>query len=216
MTSGVRVTVRFPTPRGCRLAELAADPDVSIEHTATGFSPPGGGGAVTDVLVDSDGPLADFDGTVVFSYGTTDVYRVPHTGDERCPCAVLGEHDCPIYRYTARDGELTVVFHVEDFERLQSIIADLRDRCAPVNVRSLLQPPLEAESVNSVFVNQGRLTDRQQEVLHTAYERGYFEHPKGANATEIATELGISQSTFSEHLNVAQQKLFSDLFDGQR
>ena len=58
-----------------------------------------------------------------------------------------------------------------------------------------------------MFVDRGRLTDRQREVLQTAYDMGYFDHPKRANASEVAAALDISPSTFTEHLAVAQQKI---------
>ena len=65
-----------------------------------------------------------------------------------------------------------------------------------------------------MFVNRGKLTDRQREVLQTAYKMGYFERPKRANATEIAAELDISQSTFTEHLVTAQRKILEDVLEG--
>ena len=36
---------------------------------------------------------------------------------------------------------------------------------------------------------------------------GYFDHPKGANAGDVADALDISRSTFTEHLAAAQTKL---------
>jgi predicted DNA binding protein len=51
------------------------------------------------------------------------------------------------------------------------------------------------------------LTDRQQETLKRAFALGYFKRPREATAAEIADELGISQSTFSEHVREAQRRL---------
>lgn len=42
---------------------------------------------------------------------------------------------------------------------------------------------------------------------------GYFDHPKGANATEVADVLDITQATFAEHLSAAQRKLLSTILD---
>ena len=64
-----------------------------------------------------------------------------------------------------------------------------------------------------VFVDRGKLTDRQHEVLRTAYDMGYFERPRGANATEVAASLDINPSTFTEHLLSAQRKLLGDVLE---
>ena len=92
-------------------------------------------------------------------------------------------------------------------------MATLRERFPSVDVQRLLQPPLEGTPEEQVFVNRGRLTDRQREVLQIAFERGYFERPRRANATELAAELDISGSTFTEHLVAAQRKILDDVLD---
>ena len=51
------------------------------------------------------------------------------------------------------------------------------------------------------------LTDRQREVLRTAYRRGYFEVPRAASAEDIAAELDIGPSTVVEHLRRAERNL---------
>jgi predicted DNA binding protein len=57
----------------------------------------------------------------------------------------------------------------------------------------------------------GQLTERQYETLSTAYEMGYFDQPRQASAVECATALGISQSTFSQHLRVALRKVLDGM-----
>lgn len=58
-----------------------------------------------------------------------------------------------------------------------------------------------------------RLTDKQQEVLRTAYRRGYFSWPRRTTAEECANELGIAQPTFSQHIRAAQEKVVGRLFE---
>jgi predicted DNA binding protein len=48
-------------------------------------------------------------------------------------------------------------------------------------------------------------------VLRTAHQLGYFEHPKGANAGEVAESLDITTATFIQHLSAAQQKLLDSV-----
>lgn len=57
------------------------------------------------------------------------------------------------------------------------------------------------------------LTDRQRQVIETAYEMGYYEVPKTVSSTEIAAELGVDPSTVSEHLQRAERNLIEDVLD---
>lgn len=75
------------------------------------------------------------------------------------------------------------------------------DRAAPLFTRRELDQAVDA-----------MLTPRQREVLVTAYHRGYFESPREQSGTEIADELGVTQPTFSQHLRIAERRVFSLLF----
>lgn len=207
MRSGIRATVGFTAPAGCPVARSAVAADAAVESVATSVT--ADDRPVTEFLLDSPAENVDMD--PVFSYGDADVYRVEHAGD--CPCSCLGSFGCPIHRYVAEPGDLTLVFHAESFEQLQDVMGTLREEFPSADVQQLLQPPLSGSPDDRRFVNRGKLTDRQLEVLRTAYREGYFERPKGANATELAEALGISRSTFTEHLVAAQRKLFDDVFD---
>jgi PAS domain S-box-containing protein len=57
------------------------------------------------------------------------------------------------------------------------------------------------------------LTDRQQEVLRTAYFAGFFEWPRRSTGEEVADMLGVSQPTVNRHLRHSQQRLLEQLFD---
>lgn len=212
MASGIRATVAFSDPGDCPVAAASRTADGPIEQVSASVSLPGQDGSVTEFLARGEVPERD-DIEPIFSYGEMHVYRTSHSGDPRCPCEYLGLHSCPVHRYTADDGRLTLVFHARDFDTLQTVMNVLQAEFPSVDVQQLLQPPLEGDPEERVFVNRGKLTDRQLEVLRTAYGMGYFQRPKGANATEIAERLDIAQSTFTEHLVAAQRKLFADLLE---
>lgn len=212
MSSGIRATVSFSGLLDCPLAECSEAAEGAIEQVSTSVTLPGAEGSVTEFVAECPS-AGDVDAEPIFSYGTATVYRTRHDGEKRCPCECLGRHGCPVHRYVADDGELTLVFHAADFETLQAAIEDLRETYSSLDVQQLLQPPLEGTTEERVFVNRGKLTDRQHEALETAYEMGYFERPKGANATEVARRLDITQSTFTEHLMTAQRKLLADILD---
>ncbi|WP_135807004.1 helix-turn-helix domain-containing protein [Halorussus marinus] len=55
------------------------------------------------------------------------------------------------------------------------------------------------------------LTNRQREVVETAWEMGYYEVPREVPASAVAAELGLDGSTVSEHLQRAERNLLSEL-----
>lgn len=55
------------------------------------------------------------------------------------------------------------------------------------------------------------LTDRQEEVLRTAVRTGYYEVPRGATTSEVASELELDPSTVTEHLQRAERALLTRL-----
>jgi len=57
------------------------------------------------------------------------------------------------------------------------------------------------------------LTDRQLEVLRTAYYAGYFDWPRGSSGEDIAEMLGVTQPTVSRHLRLGQRELLAQLLE---
>jgi len=57
------------------------------------------------------------------------------------------------------------------------------------------------------------LTDRQEEVLRTAVEMGYYRENRETTQAELAEELGISAGTAGEHLRKIEARVFSELAD---
>lgn len=54
------------------------------------------------------------------------------------------------------------------------------------------------------------LTDEQQDTLVTAYERGYFEVPRGITLTDLAEELDISHQALSERLRRGEKSVLEN------
>lgn len=57
-----------------------------------------------------------------------------------------------------------------------------------------------------------RLTDRQQEVVETAVDMGYYDVPRTASQVDIATELNAAPSTIAEHLRKAESRMMRTRF----
>lgn len=69
------------------------------------------------------------------------------------------------------------------------------------------------ESVPWLTLLSEKLTEKQHNVLRTAYCNGYFEPNRSQTGAEIASSLGIAQSTFSKHIRAAQRNLFSAIWN---
>jgi len=57
------------------------------------------------------------------------------------------------------------------------------------------------------------LTNRQLEVLRTAYFAGFFEWPRESTGEEVAALLEVTQPTVNRHLRIGQQRLLTQLFE---
>ena len=239
MSSGIRATVVFAAHDVCPIVRISLVTDSVIDNVSTSVAssttvdadsatdscsnPTARSGdsddanpvvgSVTEFVVDAAAPPEDVPADLVFSYGDKHIYRLVHDGTIGCPCECLGEFGCPPHRYVARHGTLELVFHAAGYDQLQAVIGELRERFPGTDIRRLVRSPSGDEKSDTVFVDRGKLTDRQLEVLRIAYEKGYFDRPRSTNATELAAELGINQSTFSEHLVAAQTKLLADVFE---
>jgi hypothetical protein len=53
------------------------------------------------------------------------------------------------------------------------------------------------------------LTDRQHEIVRTAYEMGHYEVPRSVTTAEVAKEFDLDRSSVSEHLQRAERNLLS-------
>ncbi|MDX1745970.1 MAG: helix-turn-helix domain-containing protein, partial [Halobacteriales archaeon] len=81
----------------------------------------------------------------------------------------------------------------------------------PPAVRDELDVEQLTEYVPDVFTLQAGLTARQREILDTAVDIGYYDDPRRATVADVASELGINQSTASEHLRKLEARVFRTL-----
>lgn len=56
-----------------------------------------------------------------------------------------------------------------------------------------------------------QLSENQKKAVHLAVENGYYNYPKKIDMRKLAKIMGISLSTFQEHLKKAESKLIPDL-----
>lgn len=223
--SGIRAELVFESPATCPVASASESVDGPITDVSWGPDVDGGiteqftasdcDGTAVDDQQSNEKPLdsqpCNSEVEEVFDYGSRQVYEFERSEGHPCICEHIEFEVGPVTETYASDGDLHVTLHAGDMDHLRDLIGSLKDRFGQVRIEYLIQGRDEQEESELVPVDLRRLTARQREVLETAHQMGYFEYPRGANASEVATALGIQPSTFTEHLNTAQTKLLDEL-----
>lgn len=203
--TGLRAELAVSDPGDCPLASLSRDVSGALEDVNWTRS---NGGPVTEEF--STAAALDDEGSVpVFSEGHKQTYHVQRDTDP-CACELVEEAGYPLANVDVRDGQLAVTLNLPDAEALREVVTILSEVSDTVEVLYLVRDANEDES-DPIVVDRGQLTDRQREVLEVAYDAGYFEYPRQSSAGEVAERLGISRSTFAEHLAAAQSRLFETI-----
>lgn len=225
MGSGIRADVKIDSPPECPIAQASGATGMPSNTISKSTESTDAGTVTEEFILDTSGsvdgpdtadlfePGQDLDVQEIFSYGEKRVYRFTRSRDRGCPCELIERFDCPLIDIHTRNGSLFLSFHAPEMDDLRDVIRTLRSQYPGADVQRLLRSDEERTGHNLVFIDRSTLTDRQREVLETAHQMGYFEHPKGANAGEVADTLGITTSTFTEHLAAAQRKLLSAILD---
>lgn len=205
---GLRAELAIDDPDACPVAGASKRTDEPVREVRWSAT---SDGTVEQFALAGDLENGAFD--EVFAYGDRTVYEFDR--ESPCFCETIERRLGPVADVIARDGTLHVTVHAADVGGLRELIEDLSERFGDVRLEYLVQTGTDGTGGEVIPVDLDRLTDRQREVLLTAHELGYFEYPRESNATAVAAELGIEPSTFSEHLAVAQGKLFGELLDRQ-
>jgi hypothetical protein len=209
--SGVRAEVEITDPSACRI--VGASDGLGRIQRVTRSSVPSDGETTVEFTARGDHGVADVE--EVFHHGDETVYRFARDASETpaCACEHVETHGPPVRHLKADDGSLVLSFLAGDVATVRAVVVDLREEFSGVSLRRLTRSAGPDDDEDLVVLDRARLTDRQREVLQTAHEMGYFEHPRSANATEVAGSLDINRSTFAEHLASAQSKLLDAILD---
>ncbi|MFC7076283.1 helix-turn-helix domain-containing protein [Haloarcula halophila] len=217
MSRRVLAEVEVVDPQACQVQPHASEERhvASVSRSALG----GDEGEVVEeftLVADGDSPPSPDDHAnvqEVFDYDQGRIYRLHRQAGQGCVCERIERAGCVVQELSATERSLTVTFLVEDVATLRDVIGDLQSTGECVSLRRLVETDDSLDRSRPVVLDREKLTGRQREVLERAHEMGYFEHPRTANAGEVADDLGITTATFTEHLAAAQRKVFGDLLD---
>lgn len=99
-------------------------------------------------------------------------------------------------------------------EDLRKLKGRLRDHNRAFRVLSLKE--LSASEHQPTVGWARHLTPRQSEAVRVAFLRGFYNYPRKTRLVDLAQEVGLSRSTFQEHLRLAEVKLIHHLLQKER
>ena len=190
------------------LAELfpRSDGEYAEFFHVTGISP--------ERVLDFTGAYQTIDATLLCEYEVGALFEFATTGD--CPAYALAELGALPREATSVDGEARIVAELPPQFAPSPVVDEFLDgrpdaRLVSKQERENFSPFFSQSSLEQLL--HEHLTDRQREVLRAAFDAGYYEWPREASGTDVASTLGISSATFSEHIHAAERNLLTALFD---
>jgi len=124
----------------------------------------------------------------------------------------LADHGAVLRSVTATQTRTTVVVDLSTGVKVRDVTQFLTEYFGSIELLS--KQTREQTSEHGFYASVlDRLTDRQLEVLETAYYSGFFESPRKATGETVANSLDISPQAFYQHIRTAQRKLFAVLVD---
>ncbi|WP_435178630.1 helix-turn-helix domain-containing protein [Halorussus sp. AFM4] len=220
----LRVRARPPpeqTPQLFRL--LAGRASDGVSETRLLDWTPGSGDPVT-VLFEVRGDADAVRSELADTPGLVDADVTPITGDRFYLLVQLRPSAVPpmgqVFDTLTRDG-LVVAKPV--VYRDGRVHADIVGDSAVLQAAVEALPPgidVDVRAVGEYDTSRrapaSRLSDRQLEAVLTAYELGYYEHPRGATHADVAERMGCAPNTASEHLQKAEAKLVEGALEPDR
>jgi HTH-type transcriptional regulator, bacterioopsin transcriptional activator and related proteins len=128
--------------------------------------------------------------------------------------SVFGERGAVPESIIATEDGIRAVVTVPPTTEVRELVETLRARYSGLELaarRDRERPVQTVQTCRAAF--EEGLTDRQRQVLKTAYLSGFFDTPRGTTGQEVAKSLDITQPTFINHLRIAQRKLFDRLYE---
>ncbi|WP_227379810.1 bacterio-opsin activator domain-containing protein [Haladaptatus halobius] len=125
----------------------------------------------------------------------------------------LLERGAAIKTATATNGQGTLTVEVPNTTELRPFINAVQTVHPQATLAAKRERERSGDSATG-FREQvhEQLTDRQHEILQSAYLSGYFESPRESTGAELADTLEISGPTFHQHLQAAHRKLLTTFF----
>ena len=134
--------------------------------------------------------------------------------DENPLEGLLREYSGELCGWAVEEGVAVATIEVGREALARSLAADAMEQLANVDLRSYRRREQTHETRREFVAEiESRLTERQRATLIRAHTNGYFEWPHETSGDEIADSMGVSRSTFHQHLRAAQRKIVAAVLE---
>ncbi len=203
----------------CRLAEqLAARIEYEGETIRADGSPTVFVVADVSLSPDDTAALADLEGihavSIIADFESETLLQLqcsdPFLG------AVVDAQGGTLRSFVTDSAESRAIIDVPETIEVRDLLSRLGRRGFPASMVARREQSTDDLSTIDISARNSlleQLTDRQQEVVQTAYYGGFFEWPRQTTGENLADSLEISPPAFHKHVRAAEQKLFTALFD---
>lgn len=165
-------------------------------------------------LSDFEVALTDADAVIQWEVvnvgGAQSLYSVHLDGLEARLRQLCADADVHVSRMVSHGADWLLDLRLPDREALTELVAQWREAGISFELKRITQTPLEERNGHLA-----ELTAEQYELLWTAHQNGYFEVPRGASQTDLAQELGVSTSGFSQRVRRALGALLDSVFEAE-
>ncbi|UWG47137.1 Signal transduction regulator [Halanaeroarchaeum sp. HSR-CO] len=176
--------------------------DTLVEYfTTTGADP----AEVVDYATDHEAVtavqmIADSDEEALFRFEV----------DDSCVARTLGDFGADLSTIHVSNGRAVVTAHLSSGGDVRAMLEALQAEHGDVELLARREDERPKRTIQEIRATlDDELTDRQREALQTAFIGGFFEWPRDRSGEEIASVMGITQSTFLQHLRVAERKVLA-------
>ncbi len=112
---------------------------------------------------------------------------------------------------TITGDSTTITVHLAADRDVVGVIDRIMSLDSDIEILRRRQTTRPTRSLDPRFPDS--LTDRQRAALDAAYFMGYFDWPRESSGPAVADRLGVSSSTFHQHLRKAEAKLLDTFFE---
>jgi PAS domain S-box-containing protein len=208
------------TPPGPVLLELAAEADCEITYKGAISRPDGRfvlstlvSGADADTVQKAAASLADPpELNLVTEYEDGCLFEVSPSGASLVRTVL--DHNGTVRSLTASADSADIRIELPRSADPSGVVKTLLDQYDGLSLVSQRRNEHDRNPrTELVETLQEALTDRQLETVQKAYLSDYFEWPRPVSGEELAESMGITRSTFHQHLRAAQSKILGELLD---